>query len=287
MLVFSNNLQNTQQEHSGWTRPLSLLTGIVGLGLLLGTVGSVYAAEPPEMVTDRPDQTESSLVVPPGLVQLEIGYLFTNDDSGGVETSTYEFPFTLARIGLIDRVELRIGFAGVTSQQTSPGGAGVDGFGDGELGTKIVLWEEEGFIPQTALLAGTSVPFGGASFSSERFDPFLIGLFSHSLTEWLELGYNLGVVWSSEAVAGSKSRDTFPAFKYTVSTGWGLTDNLGMFTEFFGEIPEERFAAHSFDAGFTYSVAPNVQLDIEAGIGLNRAAPDYFFGTGIVVRFPQ
>jgi len=264
----------------------SLLIWYVVLGGWLVSGLPASAEKPPEMVTDRPDQTESSLVVPPGFVQLEIGYVFTNDDAGGVETSTHEFPFTLARIGMVDRVELRLGFSGVASQTTKPGGTGVDGFGDGELGTKVFLWEEHGLIPQTAVLAGTSVPFGGASFSSERFDPFLIGLFSHSITEWVELGYNLGVVWSSEAVAGPESRDTFPAFKYTVSTGWGLTDKLGIFTELFGELPEDRLAAHSFDAGLTYSVVPNVQLDIEAGLGLNRAAPDYFFGTGLVVRWP-
>lgn len=280
-------MHHTPQQSLGRGILKYSMTWMVGLGVSLLVWGLAFGEESPEMVTDRPDQTESSMVVPPGFIQMEVGYLFTNDDAGGGETSTHEFPATLARIGIVDRVELRLGFSGVASQTLRPGGTGVDGFGDGDLGTKIFLWEERGVIPQTALLVGTTLPVGGGSFSSERFDPFLMGLFSHSVTEWLELGYNLGVVWSSEAVPGPKSRDTFTAFKYTVSTGFGLTDDLGMFTEFFGEIPEERFASHSFDAGFTYSVVSNVQLDIEAGLGLNRAAPDYFFGTGIVVRFPK
>ena len=38
------------------------------------------SAQTPDLVTDRPDQTESATVVLRGLVQVETGYLFARDD---------------------------------------------------------------------------------------------------------------------------------------------------------------------------------------------------------------
>ncbi len=51
-----------------------------------------------ELVTDRPDQTESSVVVPPGFFQIEIGGTYTGSDTRVLET-----PGTLVRIGVFDR----------------------------------------------------------------------------------------------------------------------------------------------------------------------------------------
>ena len=42
------------------------------------------AGASPELVTDRPDQTESSNLVPKGYLQLETGWSFARDDTGGV-----------------------------------------------------------------------------------------------------------------------------------------------------------------------------------------------------------
>lgn len=44
-------------------------------------------------------------------------------------------------------------------------------------------------------------------------------------------------------------------------------------------------AIHYFNGGFTYRVTPNFQLDIRAGLGLSRAADDFFTGTGFAVRY--
>src|SRR5262245_8730113 len=60
--------------------------------------------EPPKweqpLSSDRPDFTESSTTVGCGLVQIESGYTFTLDESGGIRTVNHSFPEALARIGL-------------------------------------------------------------------------------------------------------------------------------------------------------------------------------------------
>ena len=58
-------------------------------------------AAPPELVTDRPDATESTETVPRGWFQAELG---VGDEDLGEVLGT-----GLLRIGLADRVELRLG----------------------------------------------------------------------------------------------------------------------------------------------------------------------------------
>ena len=40
-----------------------------------------------------------------------------------------------------------------------------------------------------------------------------------------------------------------------------------------------------FHPGLTYRVTPNLQLDLRAGVGLNRHADDFFAGSGFAVRY--
>lgn len=65
------------------------------------------------IITDRPDQTESSVSITPGNVQFEIGWTHTFVDADGAESRTNEFPQTLIRIGAINRLEIRLGLAGI------------------------------------------------------------------------------------------------------------------------------------------------------------------------------
>lgn len=67
-----------------------------------------------------------------------------------------------------------------------------------------------------------------------------------------------------------------------------LTKKLHMYDELYLLSPTghtDEQVQYYFDGGFTYHVTNNLQLDIEAGVGLNRAANDYFAGSGLVVRY--
>ena len=85
--------------------------------------------------------------------------------------------------------------------------------------------------------------------ASEDFKPEHTGgglrfAVSHTLTDWLSLGYNLGAQWFGETA--------IPTYFYSVSLGAGIADGLGVFIESFGLIPEEGEAEHLPDAGLTY-----------------------------------
>src|SRR6202007_2962867 len=82
----------------------------VRAAFLLATLSAVsFAQTPPattdpEIVTDRPDVTESSVVVPKGSLQVENGMTWTNDHGA----QTFDLSETLIRLGISNRTEIRI-----------------------------------------------------------------------------------------------------------------------------------------------------------------------------------
>lgn len=247
-------------------------------------------AEEAELVTDRPDQTESAEIVPTGSVQIEVGATWTEDDEGPVEIETFAVPQTLVRIGLAERFELRLGWGGREDSELRLGSTKLDsdGAADGELGAKILLREERGGAPQTAILVSTSVPIGSSALSSDRWDPAFRLSFAHTLSDRLSLGYNAGLSWSSEEGLDGR-RHTLSNYLYTAALGIGLSERWGAFVELFGETPAsaEGQSTLSLDAGLTYLLRPNLQLDLAAGSGLSGPAPDLFVGLGVTLRVPR
>ncbi len=275
------------------------LIPLLALFLLLLPVAPAAADDAAELVTDRPDQTESSLVVPRGSYQLELGWTFFRDDQDGVHVEVHEAPGTLLRVGLSEKVELRIGWAGfIDAEAGRAGGAtgnaagrfevGDDGIGDAELGAKIHLAEERGGRPEIALLLSTSVPVGDDAFTTDRFDPALRLALAHTLSERVSLGYNLGLAFESSR-GDDGEEDTLSYAFYTVALGWALSDRWGAFVELYGDVPASASGgpANAFDGGFTYLVRDNLQLDFAGGAGLSEAADDWFVGLGLSVRFPE
>ncbi|MFB3142340.1 MAG: transporter, partial [Acidobacteriota bacterium] len=286
-----NRLFTSKQRH------FYSFIGQVSLCLLFSVVFTLvpcFAQEKispaPELVTDRPDQTESSVVVPPGYVQVETGWSLSRNQEGGIRTNTHAFPGTLFRFGALDRMELRLDYGGVLWEQTREAGQSTDtsGSGDMGIGAKVYFWEEQGWLPEAALLAGLSLPVGKDSFSSGRADPSFRFSLSHTLSDRLSFGYNLGATWES-TLDETNDRDTLSLFNYTAVLGIGLTERAGLFVEAFGDIPfnAQGGPRNSLDGGFTYLMRDNLQIDGFAGVGLSDSADDWFVGLGITARFPR
>jgi hypothetical protein len=79
-------------------------------------------------------------------------------------------------------------------------------------------------------------------------------------------------------------------FIYTAALGIGLPETLGAFVEFFGDIPtysQGPGPGNSFNGGFTCLLTDNLQLDASGGVGLSKAADDWFAGIGLSFRLPN
>lgn len=249
----------------------------VALTLLpLLSVGAPALGQPPDLVTDRPDQTESAATVPPNHYQIETGVLFISDEAAALETETTELLGTLVRVGLTERIELRVGFDGWISEnleRRSGTSFQNEGFGDASVGAKL-LWLEEGpGRPQTALLVESSVPIGDGEITTDDYEPSIRLAMSKGLSERVSLGWNGGVLFA----------DDDETLFYTLVTGLSVDERNGVFIEVFGETN----GGSSVDAGWTHLVTPTAQIDFAVGAGLRDAAPDWFVGMGVSLRFPN
>lgn len=268
--------------------PSRVVSRLIPIVLLAARAACGQDDPPPELVTDRPDQTESTATVPPGYVQIETGFTHAQRRQG-IDAESDSALETLLRAGLMRDLELRLGMAGYTwAQEDTPDGvARTSGWGDTEMGFKLRLWDERGALPDAALLAGVSLPSGARGFTSDRLDPAFRFSFSHTLTERLSLGYNVGAAWTSALEEDGATRAS-AAFQYTATLGYGVTDRLGAFIEAFGDAPFDSGApAHSLDGGFTYLIRDNLQADLAIGAGLSKAADDWFISVGLSYRFPR
>ncbi len=248
------------------------LPAVLGFVVALGSA----SAQTPDLVTDRPDQTESATVVPRGLVQVETGYLFARDD--GIDA--FEAPGTLLRIGLGARTELRVGHAGVI------GSDGRHGAGDSEIGAKVNLIETaEGWKPELAILGGLSLPTGDEAFSSDGVDPSFLVAFAHELSPRLSLGYNVGAAWESSP----DQPDREASLLYSLALGMGVTDRLGAFLELFGDrrTSGDTATGISIDGGMTFLLTDVMQIDLFVGRGLHGPTADTFVGAGLSFRLPR
>ena len=278
--------------------PLAGLAALLGAAAVMGGTAGVMGQTPGSIVTDRPDQTESAESVPAGFVQLELGWTFARTQNVVQAQENHSLPQMLLRMGLGHGLEARVGFSGfVFEERSAPGVSGentggsgestrVSGAGDAEIGLKLEVARWAG--GQIALLGGVSLPVGRDEFSSQRVDPSFGVLVAHPLGERLSLGYNVGLAWATESNMAC-CLDTGIAAPYTLSLGLGLTDRLGAFVESFGAfgLSDGGGAVHSADGGFTFLVSRALQVDINAGVGLNETAEDWFIGGGFAFRLPR
>lgn len=257
-------------------------------GLLLAALGGAAAAgaqsfsglEDP-IVTDRPDFTESTEVVPRGHFQIEGGSTWARVEDEESES----LGEILVRIGAGERWEARIGAGSFTRSQGDAGGA--SGFEDPSIGIKIRLSPEDNLIPpdrpSIALILLTSVPEGGEEVSDGTWIPEAKLGFAWELTPRFSAGSNLNYAYATD----EDEDERFHQISASVTTGFAWTDRIGSFLEYYGFSKEslDGDTTHYFDTGVTFLISNDLQLDVRIGRGFNEADPDYFAGAGASLRW--
>jgi len=239
------------------------------------------------IITDRPDQTESPTVVPKSFLQIETGFFYetveTESGSLKVKNKSTALNTTLLRYGLLDNLELRVGFD-FTEQSRELNGNKLNniasGFSPLLLGAKIGVTKEKGLLPEIGFLGHINLPF----LASNDYKPENTGVdfrfsFAHTLSEKSSLAYNLGMAWGDDSPEAS--------YIYTLVYGYSITNNLGTYIEVYGDFPENSNASkHRWDAGLTYLIKDNIQLDVFGGTGITQNIQDLILSAGISIRIP-
>ncbi len=249
------------------------------------TFNSIFSQEksnPGTLVTDRPDQTESPTVVPKGYLQIETGAFYEDTGEDIAKEKATTFNTTLLRYGLLDNLELRIGWD-FTEIKTERNGIEDDNVISGLspllLGTKISIAEEKGIRPEIGFLGHLYLPFSaGNDFKPETTGVDFRFSFAHTLSEKSSLSYNLGAAWGDDSPEA--------AYVYTLVYGYSVTNTFGIYAELYGDLPEDSSPNHLWDAGITYLLNDSIQLDATVGSGITKGQ-NLLLSAGISVRLPN
>ena len=234
------------------------------------------AAERGELVTDRPDFTESSLVVGKGIWQLETGTSVV----GEADARAFTAPQALLRIGITDRFELRLGGSGFLAERPTAGAARTTGGSDFEVGAKLTVLDEQRHGMGLSLIPIVSLPVGSEAFTSGGVDPTLKITWARDLPSGFGLSGNVNVMSQTEDDA-HVARGAF-----SVSVGHELLLGWSGYAEVYGFSSVERDgpAAWTVNGGLTHGIGPDRQFDVTVGRGVTAAADDWFVSAGFSLR---
>jgi len=235
-----------------------------------------------DLITDRPDQTESPSPVSKESIQIETGFFYENLESQNLKEKIYGYNTSLLRYGLLDNLELRLGFDYLetkTELNSLEIGNRDAGFSPLLVGVKVGIAKEKGLLPEIGLLGHLNLPFS----VSKEIRPETTGVdfrfsFSHTLTENSGISYNLGAAWGEDSSQAS--------YLYTFVYGYDINEKLGLYLEVYGDLPEDHNSDHFWDAGITYELKKNMQLDALIGTGIDNSQK-LMLGGGISLRLPK
>ena len=208
-----------------------------------------------QITTDRPDQTESAVVLSSGQIQVESGILIENSQSN---------INTLFRIGIIEGIEIRINSNYLINDKLSF--MKKSSFSDFEVGAKFRIFDKTSSNTKVAFLSHLSIPTAIEVFSNNVYGLMNRLNVSHDLNNESQIGYNLGY---------NKFKKMDGQFIYTIVYGRSL-DSFGIFFEIFGDDSKNN-SNINFDSGITYLLDNNKQIDLSIGKGINN---DMFFISG-------
>lgn len=268
------------------TAALSPLRALA-LALIVMFVLSPSSGEARDLSADRPDLTESPYTVDAGRVQIESDVIrYSRDEDAGVQTETW-LPLTLnLKLGLDGSTDFQLvtewcRFERVTGPGATPS-VERRGFGDMVFRLKRNLFGNDEGRVAVALLPFISVPtstngVGDESISAGIALPVAVDLGT---------GWSLGLMGEVDQLEDGDEDGRHLEYTGTATAGRALFGPLGWFVEFAATLRPAREGVWigTADAGITYSLSQNTQLDGGTYVGVSDAADDITFFLGLTVR---
>jgi hypothetical protein len=226
-----------------------------------------------EIVTDRPDVTNSSIVIPEGSLQIENGVnLSARDGDRSIDGTNTRLRFGIANC-LEFLVDTPTYFANVSNPQNS-------GFSDVAPALKWQISPVPGKVDLSAVF-GVALPTGTANIAGAGAQPYLQFPWSWELRSgWGLSGMFTEFFRPSDLISKRVTEATFVIEKQ-------VTERVSLFVEYVGDYPESGSPAQLLNSGGLYRLGPNQQVDFHVALGLNHNAPSYIVGVGYSVRFDE
>ena len=243
-----------------------------------------------ELNTDRPDKTESPYTVDAGHFQIEadlVTYTRDRDQASGVKSESTSFLLSNLKVGLTNSVDLQLVVSPHERQTFTLGSQATksNGFGDTIVRLKWNLLGNDSGDVAIGLMPFVKIPSASSHLAdkNESVEGGLIVPFAVALPHDIGLGFMFQVNRARNESDGGNHAE----FISSATASHDLIGELAGYAEFYSESSAEAGAewVATADAGLTYGLTTNVQLDLGANVGLTDAADDLNLFTGISARF--
>jgi Putative MetA-pathway of phenol degradation len=221
--------------------------------------------------TDRPDVTNSAVVVPVGSLQIENGVNLSARDAGrGVDGTN-----TRARLGIVPCLELLVDLPSYVGNVRAPGNSG---FTDVAPGIKWQISPIPGQF-DLSFASGVALPTGSVDIAGRGAQPYVQFPWAVELHDG----------WGISGMLTEFFRPSDPTSKRTTEATFvlekSLTEKFKLFTEYVGDYPDGAVPTQLWNSGGLYQLSPTQQVDFHIAFGLNHNSPAYIVGVGYSFRF--
>jgi hypothetical protein len=245
-----------------------------------------------ELITDRPDKTESPYTVDAGHYQLEtdlLSYTFDRPEVGGTRStvSTFAIAPINFKVGLLNNTDLQVVAQTYNLQRARDHDANmsdvISGFGDVLVRLKTNLWGNDRGATAFGVMPFVKLPSNQHHLGNRALEGGIIFPLAIKLPrEW-----ELGAMTELDYLQNSTGSDYHKEFINSVTVGHSIMGGLAGYLEFFSAVSTEGTAdwIGTFDFGFTYQVTANFQLDAGMNVGVTRSADNLNPFIGFSVRY--
>jgi hypothetical protein len=220
--------------------------------------------------TDRPDVTNSSVVIPVGSFQSENGVNLSRIGGGQIFDGTN----SRVRLGIAPCLEVLLD---LPNYVTAFRGPGPSGFTNVAPGLKWQISPIPGKF-DLSITMGAGLPTGATAIAGPGVRPYL--QFPWSV--------ELGSGWAVTGMVTNFFAPDDPVNRYTNQSTLVLERQFGerafLFVEYIGEFKLVGGTSNLFNSGGGYRITDKQQIDFHLGLGLNRNAPAYVLGLGYSFR---
>ena len=223
-----------------------------------------------EITTDRPDVTNSSLVVPTGSLQNENGVNFSiRDDGRSIDGTNSRW-----RLGVAPCLEILLDLPSYVGRLEGPTNSGLTNV------SPALKWQISPVPGKVDLSVsfGVALPTGAVAIAGRGLQPYLQFPWSWELDDgWGVSGMFTEFFRPSDFTAKRITETTFVLEKK-------LTEQLSLFTEYVSDYPQGGSPSQLWNSGAVYHVDRTQQVDFHIAFGLNHNAPTYIVGVGYSFR---
>lgn len=271
--------------------------GLVILCALVLAIGQAASQERPEapepkerreIETDRDSFTPATTTADRGRLIVESAYSFL--DNRRVK-ETHSFPELILRYGLTERIELRLGsnyevggagneISGAdVSDEELPLGKKLERESNLTYGVKLLVTENEGWVPGSAVIVQGFTPTSGMIPDTQVVATYVFGWELPGRTK-LDAAFRYGTASGEE----ERFHQWAPSAVIKVPLG----EKWNVHAEYFGLFSTgkaDNFTKHFFSPGAHYLVTENLEVGVRVGWGLNDQSTRFFSNVGVGWRF--